>query len=840
MTWFQSKLIRSPRNIVTICAVLVLALFLIRPQVGGMRTRITNAISSALGRPVEISSVSLRFLPQPGFDLENFVVHDDPAFSAEPVLRSQEVTAVVRITSLLRGHLEIARLSLTEPSLNLVRTNEGHWNLGTLVERAAKSPVAPTSKIKSEPRPGFPYIEASNGRINFKLGQEKKAYILNDADFSVWQDSENGWSMRLKARPIRTDFNLSDTGTVRAEGSWQRAAALGETPLKFNFQWEHAQLGQFSKWLTGTDKGWRGGILLSATVAGTPSDLEMQTSVSIEDFRRYDIVVGDALRLAAQCSGRYNSIKFQVTDLICLSSVGDGSLQLTGRVGSLDKSRDYDLSLSAKNVPMSALIALARHAKKNIPDDLVSTGRLQADVQLLSNHGSAQAAWQGSGTIQGGRWISKSTNADLILDHIPFTVSHGNNTGRDIKNVSETRLEYGPFRLSLGAPLPVSLRGWVSRSAYSLQLQGDARVRRLLQIARIVGLPSAQPAADGLAKVDLQTSGEWSGFQAPVVVGTARLSSIRAEINGLSVPLEIATANVTLRQFDTTVQNVTASLGESVWRGSLNMPRFCAGQSACRIHFDFQTKELTAEQLAKLFATDARSQPWYRFLSSAKLSGQFLANLNAEGKLSANRVALREVAANQVSANLEWKSRKLKLSHLRGNVLGGLHAGEWSADFSSNPPQYDGAGSIQHVALEQLAEAMHDAWVTGTASGSYEISSSGTSQEQFLSSLQGALQIDARNTTLPHILLTSDSDPLAAPHFAGKILFRGGRLELREGKLETTGGIYQVSGTAQRGIGINMQMVRDGVHGYSITGSLAAPRVAPTRAQETQAALNSQ
>jgi AsmA-like protein len=825
---------------VTICAVLILALFLVRPEVGGMRTRITNAISSALGRPVDISSVSLRFLPQPGFDLENFVVHDDPAFSAEPVLRSQEVTAVVRISSLLRGRLEIARLSLTEPSLNLVRTNEGHWNLGTLVERAAKSPVAPTGKTKSEPRPGFPYIEASNGRINFKLGQEKKAYILTDADFSVWQDSENGWSMRLKARPIRTDSNLSDTGTVRAEGSWQRAALLGETPLNFNFQWEHAQLGQFSKWLTGTDKGWRGGILLSATVAGTPSDLRIGSGASIEDFRRYDIVEGDALRLAAQCSGRYNSIEFQVTDLICLSPVGDGSLQLTGRVGGLDKSREYDLSLNAKNVPMSALIAVARHAKKNIPDDLVSTGRLQADLQLVSNQGSAQAAWQGSGTIQSGRWISKSTNADLILDHVPFKVSHGDKTRRDITSVSETRLEYGPFRLSLGAPVPVSVRGWVSRSGYSLQLQGDARVRRLLQLARTVGLPSAQPAADGLAKVDLHTSGEWSGFQAPVVVGTARLSSLRAEINGLSVPLEIATANVTLRPTDTTVQNVTASLGESVWHGSLDIPRFCVGQGACRIHFDLQTKELTAEQLGKLFASDARSQPWYRFLSSAKLSGQFLANLNAEGKLSANRVALREVTSYQVSANLEWKSRKLKLSNLRGSVLGGLHAGEWNADFSTNPPHYDGTGSIQHLALEQLAEAMHDSWVTGTASGSYEISGSGTSQEQFLSSLQGALQIETRNTTLPHILLTSDSDPLAAHHFAGKIVFRGGGLELREGKLETTGGIYQVSGTAQRGVGINMQMVRDGVHGYSITGSLAAPRVAPTRVQETQAALKSQ
>ena len=197
MSWFSFKFARSRRGILTLGAVVVLLLFLVRPEVERLRSRIVSSISLALGRPVEISSVSLHFLPQPGFDLQNFVVYDDPAFSAEPILRAQEVRAVLRVTSLFRGRLEIARLSLNEPSLNLVRNNQGRWNLGNFVERAAKIPVAPTGKAKSEPRPGFPYIEVSNGRINFKLGQEKKAYVLTDADFSVWQDSENAWGMRV-------------------------------------------------------------------------------------------------------------------------------------------------------------------------------------------------------------------------------------------------------------------------------------------------------------------------------------------------------------------------------------------------------------------------------------------------------------------------------------------------------------------------------------------------------------------------------------------------------------------------------------------------------------------
>ena len=80
------------------------------------------------------------------------------------MLRASEVTADLRLTSLLRGTDGIARLELTEPSLNLVHSvDTGRWNLETLVERSAHIPLAPTGKAKSEPRPGFPYIEATIG-----------------------------------------------------------------------------------------------------------------------------------------------------------------------------------------------------------------------------------------------------------------------------------------------------------------------------------------------------------------------------------------------------------------------------------------------------------------------------------------------------------------------------------------------------------------------------------------------------------------------------------------------------------------------------------------------------
>jgi uncharacterized protein involved in outer membrane biogenesis len=110
------KLFSSKQRIVVAAAFVLLALFFLRPGASGLKSRIIFSISSALGRPVDIGSVHLRLLPRPGFDLESLVVYDDPAFGAEPMLRASQVAAALRLTSLLRGRLEIARLDLTEPS----------------------------------------------------------------------------------------------------------------------------------------------------------------------------------------------------------------------------------------------------------------------------------------------------------------------------------------------------------------------------------------------------------------------------------------------------------------------------------------------------------------------------------------------------------------------------------------------------------------------------------------------------------------------------------------------------------------------------------------------------
>src|SRR5205807_421769 len=83
-----------------------------------------------------------------------------------------------------------------------------------------------------------------------------------------------------------------------------------------------------------------------------------------------------------------------------------------------------------------------------------------------------------------------------------------------------SHLDLGPFAIALGKSSPATVHGWIARSGYNIFVQGDAQVQRLLQVAQTLGLRAVPSTAEGLAKLDLQIAGAWSGFAAPQITGT--------------------------------------------------------------------------------------------------------------------------------------------------------------------------------------------------------------------------------------------------------------------------------------------------------------------------------
>jgi hypothetical protein len=837
--------LRSKRGWLVTGVALILALFLIRPGATRLKTRIASSVGMALQRRVEINTVHIHVLPRPGFDLDGFVVHDDPTFGAEPVLRAQEVTAQLRLSSLLRGRLEISRLSLTEPSLNLVRRDDGRWNIENFLERTAQITVAPTGKAASEPRPSFPYIEADRGRINFKFGPEKKPFAITDATYAFWQASENSWGMRLRGQPVRSDISLSDTGTIKVSGAWQRAVSLRNTPVQFSMQWDGAQLGQFSKFLSGEDRGWRGTVRTSLELTGTPSNLWVRADGWLQDFRRYDIAASTSLDLKSHCEARYAVEDRTLRQILCTSPVGDGSIALTGEASNLVGPRRYALHLLADKIPLQGVLAIARRAKKDLPTDLQATGTVEATFDARSAQAGADPTLDGSGRTSDFHLQSDTAKTDLAVDVVRFALSsgtqpagkkiHGRRDAAAPHEPNEPHLSLGPFPLKLGhSASPATIQGWIARSGYNISVKGDTEIRRFLQVARMVGIPAIHPSATGSAKLDLQVAGSWAGFPSPVVTGTAEIHSVQAEFRGINGPVELSSAKLLLNDAETRVDAISAFLAGTRWTGSLSLPR--RGPAPCSVKFDLRADEISTDTLNELLNPNPPERPWYRFSSASSLGGKsFLEDLQATGTVAADRFVIRNLHADRVTAKMDLDRGQVRLSDLHADVLGGKHRGEWRADFTVKPPLYSGSGTLDSVALTQLAEAMQEDWIAGTASAKYQAEFAGFSAGDLVDSAKGEFHFAMRDGLFPHVLVSAA--PLQVRRFTGILSLRKGEIELQQATLESPAATYAVTGKASNSRKLDFKLVPEGSAGLTVTGTLSDPRVTAIHRPETQAAL---
>jgi uncharacterized protein involved in outer membrane biogenesis len=857
------KLFSSQRRIAAAAALIVLALFLLRPGASRLKSRIASSIRSGVGRPVEIGSVQFRLLPRPGFDLENLVVYEDPAFGAEPMLRASEVTADLRLISLLRGRLEIARLDLTEPSLNLVHAEGGRWNLEALLERTAHMPLAPTGKAKSEPRSGFPYIQATSARINFKSGPEKKPYALTNADFSLWQDSENSWGVRLKAQPFRTDLNLNDTGMLQVSGKWQRADALRDTPLRFSIEWNRAQLGQFTKFFTGNDQGWRGEVLLDVTLEGTPADLQVTSNGSIQDFRRYDITSGQALRLSSQCDGEYSSLSHAFLRLLCSAPVGNGVITLKGDMG-LPGSRSYDLTLTADRIPASAVAVLVQRVKKNLPEDLVADGTLGGRLRIGQNAAAgSKLRFDGHGEFAEFRLASATNKTEIGPETVPFLLTAGDTrnamaqsstvhkNGPGLRPPEGAHVEFGPFPIAIGRALAPTARGWINRSGYNLAVSGEAEIAKALRLARMFGLPALQSNPEGTAQVDLQIAGSWaarnngttSGFTGPQVTGMAKLHNVRVAVRGVGGPVEIASAEMQLLPDRVRVGKLSAKAAEASWTGSLEMPRSCGTPGACQVHFLLNANQIGLSGLSEWVSPSPTKRPWYRVLESSTPAGtSFLTNVRASGQVTTDRLQVQSLAATRVSAKVSLDRGKLEISELSADFLGGKHRGQWRADFSVKPAVCAGSGSLTELSLASLADVMKDRGISGTANASYE--AKGSCPAEFWASADGTLRFVMDDGALPHISLGEDMGGLRFTRFTGQARLQAGTIEMKDATLSSPAGKFRLSGTASLKGELDFNLARTfngaSAPGYTITGTLAEPRVIQSSSPDTQARLKAE
>ena len=372
--------------------VILLAIAVVPPLIGigRYKNKITQLVSTSMGRPVHLSSVELRLIPRPEFVMTDLSVDEDPAFGAEPILHANTVTAAIRFLSLWRGRIEISRISVDEASVNLVRNGDGRWNLESLLRSAsARANDAAQNNV-----PSFPYLEATTSRVNLKNGIEKLPYSLVNADVSLWQENPGDWRLRLRGQPARTDvsLDLADTGIVRMEARLRPAADQQKTPLHVDLEWRSAQLGQLSRLVVGSDPGWRGDLTGELQLDGTAETAQVKTRLTASGVHRAEFAPADPMDFDANCTFLYHYAARAVENLVCDSPLGDGHIKVAGE---LPANQPAKLDVEVQKVPVSAGLDALRTLRNGINESLQARGTITG--QLIYDPGAADIHFRNPG-----------------------------------------------------------------------------------------------------------------------------------------------------------------------------------------------------------------------------------------------------------------------------------------------------------------------------------------------------------------------------------------------------------------------------------------------------------
>src|ERR1700719_1006275 len=160
-------------RVILICGVLLIAAsfgFSRALRGAAARRYLIAHLAASFGRPVEVSWFDFSLLDGGRIEAHFVSVADDPEFGNEYFLRSDTLTAGVRWAALLAGRFEFGSVSLSRPSLNLVRDAEGYWNIERWLPPAPQAgahpgfvgPFAPSQDVRA----ARPYrIDVDGGRI---------------------------------------------------------------------------------------------------------------------------------------------------------------------------------------------------------------------------------------------------------------------------------------------------------------------------------------------------------------------------------------------------------------------------------------------------------------------------------------------------------------------------------------------------------------------------------------------------------------------------------------------------------------------------------------------------
>jgi hypothetical protein len=732
-----------------------------------VRQAMTLRLERTFGRRVEVQTFKLALFPLPSLDAEGISVGEDPSFGNEYFLRADRLSARLRMIGLVRGRFEFGTLSLEKPSLILVKNEAGRWNLERWLppasmdaSRASKSYGPPLEDI---PTNRLAKIDVNEGRLNFKLGNDKKPFAFTAVQGSIEQVSLGRWQINLEAQPWRSGVQLQSTGTIQVRGE-VAGTSVRLRPARLQIRWSQASLADLVRLSRGQDDGVRGLFDLDATAesgtkeihADAPGEWTFSLSARASQIHRWDMASrADDPRLTLITNGRWlpasGNINVEEMLLFAPRSNLRGSASLT-----TVPETNFRVRIDSAGIQASDLLAWYRAFQPGVAEaasaDQYFTGGATLSGWPIKLESAAFSSFGGKLTVPGLAARVSPVRGGMEKDSLviePVTISWGEQSKPASKEHELQKGKAAPVKSSTNA-LAIGLRYDFDSRDGSMTLAGEAETSEDIQKAVASLGRQLNRGWEWKGETIANLHRDWGNVESAGWNGQIEFTKGDLEIAGLNLPVGVKNASLHWEHGMKRValQNVEALGGE--WSGEIS--ENATGEGVPRWRFNLHAANLTAANLDRWAGPRARPG-WLQRLLPEILGGaspqnadasDLLRRVDAEGIIGIDEFDLDKLKLKQLHADASFRDLKLHLENVQASWAGGSLQGSVSATFDAKPA-YEVKLQASNLNLAQVPFAGKVAdRMTGALGGTLELKTEGVGREALLDKLKGEGRIQLK------------------------------------------------------------------------------------------------
>ncbi len=733
-------------------------------------------LERAFGRPVEVAHFSVLILPSPSLDAEEITVGEDAAFGNEYFLRAERLSAGLRWTGFVRGRFEFGTLSLSKPSLNLVRNGDGRWNLERWLPPAKINvpgglpAVYNVARAIGTPANHLTRINIDDGRVNFKIVDEKLPLALTNVSGVVEQVTPGRWQLQLAAAPWRSGAALQTAGSVNVRGDVAGTSARLQ-PAELHVHWSDGSLADLLRLFRGRDYGIRGEFALDATAksgtgpiasASAPyGDWSFEMQARAKQIHRWDLTErSDNPGMNVNLDGLLNVATGKAIARRIAVETAKSNLRGTASA-TISANPSWEIRLDSAGVQAADLLNWYRAFQPGV-DDALAVNQYFTGVMTLT--GWPMQVKDAAFSSDGGEVNIPGFAAPIRIG----AIAGGRN--RDTLSVEPFRVTYAVVNRSTNAATGAASkrrpgsepRGTVSvgfthdfsQRAGHVSVDGHLeRVEDALRVAQAFGRTLNHGwELTGSATASLQWN--WNGKTPQRWNGHVDVSNAELQVAGLNQPLNLTKTSMTWKDGLRTATIADVDGVGANWSGAISEDPITDLDGSAKWRFQLHADHLDATELDRWIGPRARPGWLQRLLpsllggapqASSQQASALVRRINAEGELRVDDFALEKLKFQQVHAIGALDDLHLDVRQADAQWAGGKIHASLAAKFLPRP-SYEVTADLDQVNLAQLPAPSRAAErFAGTASGTVHFTTQGVGRDELLSQLTGRGDMRMRN-----------------------------------------------------------------------------------------------